>query len=175
MWSNKARFSLARSFGKLSVAIISKKNNIAFICPNNNAPSSIFCQLLLDLENYNSSLKVLFCCCRTFPRLIVINRSFCWESFITFWANYLRICNGRCYFFLTGDGGHTKVDRYTNYLDCDMFVVLIPFQIFILSAVQGSFKTEWYFFQKKAKNVLFYDQLLSFCSQLYCNSHFVTS
>ena len=33
-------------------------------------------QLLQGLENYNSSLKVLFCCCRTFLGLIVINQAY---------------------------------------------------------------------------------------------------
>ena len=32
-------------------------------------------------------------------------------------------------------GGDTKVDCHANYVNCDMFAVPIPFQIFTLSAV----------------------------------------
>ena len=41
-----------------------------------------------------------------------------------------------------GGGGHSKVDCHANYANCDMLAVLIPFHISILSAVQGSSKTE---------------------------------
>ena len=60
---------------------------------------------------------------------------------------------------LTRGAGHTKVNCHANY---DMFAVLIPFQIFIPSAVQGFSKME----EEKAKNVLFHDPLLLFCTQL---------
>ena len=43
---------------------------------------------------------------------------------------------------LNRGGGHTKVDCYANYANCDVLAVLIPFQIFILSAVQSFSKTE---------------------------------
>ena len=49
---------------------------------------------------------------------------------------------------LNRGGGHTKVDCYANYANCDKFAVLIPFQIFIPSSVQISSKTERYFYQK---------------------------
>ena len=46
------------------------------LCTPSISPS--FGQLLLGLENYNSCLEVLFCCCRTFLGLIVINQAhFC--------------------------------------------------------------------------------------------------
>ena len=62
-------FSVERSFGLLSKAITSKKNNFAFICRKS------FGQLLLGPENSISCLEVLFRFCRTFPGLIVINQA----------------------------------------------------------------------------------------------------
>ena len=44
---------------------------------------------------------------------------------------------------------------FKNYANCDMLSVLIPFQIFILSAVQSFSKTEWYFYKKKPKMCFF--------------------
>ena len=41
-----------------------------------------------------------------------------------------------------GGGGHTKADCYANYANCDVLAVLVPFQIFILSAVQSFSKAE---------------------------------
>ena len=38
---------------------------------------------------------------------------------------------------LNRGGGHTKVDCRANNANCDMLAVLIPFQIFNLSAVQS--------------------------------------
>ena len=38
--------------------------------------------------------------------------------------------------FLTGGSGRTKIDCHANYSNCDIFAVLIPFQISIKSAVE---------------------------------------
>ena len=43
---------------------------------------------------------------------------------------------------LNRGGGHAKVYCYANYVNCDALAVLIPFQVFILSAVKGFSKTE---------------------------------
>ena len=54
-----------------------------------------------------------------------------------------------------GGGGHTKVNCYANNANCNKFAVLIPFQIFIPYSVQISYKTERYFYQKKAIFMIF--------------------
>ena len=43
---------------------------------------------------------------------------------------------------LNRGGGHIKVDCHANNVNCDTIAVLIPFQIFILSAVQSFSKME---------------------------------
>ena len=62
--------------------------------------------------------------------------------------------------------GHTKVDCHANYTNCAKLAVLIPFQIFIPSAVQSFSKTEWYFYKKKPK-MCFLCTAAIFCTQLY--------
>ena len=64
----------------------------------------------------------------------------------------------------TGGGGcwSYKVNCHANY---DMFAVLIPLKIFILSAIQGFSKMSDVP-PEKAKIVLFYNLLLFPCTQL---------
>ena len=52
---------------------------------------------------------------------------------------------------LKNGGGHTKVDCHANYANCEIFAVLIPFQISILSAVKSLSKSDWYFSRKCQK------------------------
>ena len=116
----------------------------------------IFGQLLLGPENCNSCLEVLFCCCRTFLGLIVIYQAhfclFVWRvswHFVQITQNLPMVLLWALLLFWTGGGGHTKVDWHANYANRDMLAVLILFRISILSAVQGSSKTEWHFYLKK--------------------------
>ena len=64
-------------------------------------------------------------------------------------------------------GGHTKIDCHANNANCDTVAVLIPFQIFVLSAVQSFSKTEWYCYWKKPKMCFFMYRCYFFCIQLY--------
>ena len=106
--------------------------------------------------------EVLFCCCRTFPALIVINQAhFCLFVQRALW-HFVQITENLPMILLTGAaiilnrwGGHTKVVCYANYAKCDVLAALIPFQVFILSAVQRFSKTEWYFYKKKPKMCFF--------------------
>ena len=64
---------------------------------------------------------------------------------MTFCTNYSKSSYGftmGAAIILKRGGGHTKVDCHANYANCDMLAVLIPFQIFVLSAVQSFSKTE---------------------------------
>ena len=68
-------------------------------------------------------------------------------------------------------GSHTIVDFHANYAKQDMFAVFIPFQILILSAVQGFSKNGavFSFYKKKSINVIFYDPFLLFCARPHEN------
>ena len=69
---------------------------------------------------------------------------------------------------LNKGGGHTKVYCHANYANCDTFAVLIPFQIFILSAVQSFSKTEWYFYKKMPKMYFFMYRCYFFAHNCIC-------
>ena len=89
------------------------------------------------------------------------------DSFRTFCTNDLKTCNGdnifecRC--------GHTKVYLYAINAKCDMFAVLIPFQVIILCAGMA-FPKQSSISTKETVDVIFYDLLLFFCAQLYRTS-----
>ena len=89
---------------------------------------------------------------------------------MTFCTNYSNSSYGitmGAAIILNRGGRHTKVDCHANYANCEMLAVLIPLQIFVLSAVQSFSKNGVVFLQEKAKNVLFHVPLLFFCTQLY--------